>query len=176
MEWQPGEPCPFCGDPVVPNRERRSEKSPSYKCVNKDCQGQNGRPFASWHGLPKRTGSGTTAPARQGGHTPAQPYSGSPSGSWSVLAARYDRCVKIAMDTYSRLATPKQLGDQALVAAVATLFIQANKDNLSVAPPAAARQPSPPPSQQRVAAGPGAPGEFDDFPPPHDDPDSDMPF
>lgn len=165
MEWQPGEPCPFCGDPVVPNRERRSDKSPSFKCVNKDCQGQNGRPFASWHGLPKRTGGGTAVPARQGGPAPAQSHSVNPSGSWSVLAARYDRCIKIAMDACKKhgLAAPSTGGD--FTAMVATLFIQANKDNLPVTAPT----PKPTPSPAPVA-------NFDDFPPPHDDDGSGLPF
>jgi hypothetical protein len=77
---------------------------------------------------------------------------------WAALEARYARCVEIARRSWETLG---KFGDTALVAATATLFIEANKEHLqtpSVAAPLTAPAPqtpsaipSEPPSDQQIA-------------------------
>lgn len=129
-DWQPGQPCPFCGDPVPPNRERRSDKSPSYKCVNPDCTGgKEGRPFASWYGQPPRPKTSQAGPGMPDGGRAPVPVSRAPVGSWSDLRASYERCVGIARQVWG---VPSGPPSEALVAATATVFIEANKRGLVV--------------------------------------------
>ena len=177
--WSPGDPCPYCGDPVLPNRERRSEKSPSFKCHNPNCDNGQGKAFASWYGLPPKDARTPAAPRQAPAQHPSQPYqppgnSSAPRGSWGEMRAVYEACAKLA-----GLIHPKASPD-AQVTACNCLFIEANKRNLGpvrevttppVTTPIQRVQPA-----RAVAGGPGMP-EFGDFPPPHNDQDSDsLPF
>ena len=175
--WNPSLPCPSCGDPVLPNRERRSEKSPSYKCHNPTCDSGNGKPFASWYGLPpkpKGPAAPQAAPAQASYPAPASVPNGPQRGSWGEMRAVYEACAKLA-----GLIHPKASPD-AQVTACNCLFIEANKRNLGPV-----REVTTPPvttpiqrvqQARAVAGGPGMP-EFGDFPPPHNDQDSDsLPF
>lgn len=60
-----------------------------------------------------------------------------PDGSalWVELDARYGRCVDIVKRTYAKGAVAVPLDGNAFVAAVATLFIEANRRNLPGLPP-----------------------------------------
>lgn len=74
-------------------------------------------------------------------HHPATDVSNHPisekSDEWAALEARYARCVDMAHKVWHDVGS-RRLDDQSVVAAAATLFIEANKEHLQTAPVSAA--------------------------------------
>ena len=118
--------CPVCNGEMWDNRNRKKNpKSPDFKCKNKEC----GK--AIWT-TPKPNGQ----PPRASGTAAAY--------SWGDLGRTYARCVDIAKKAWPVAGNAPHVGGE-LVAAAATVFIQATKLGLKVEGPKPPPPPPPPP-------------------------------
>lgn len=116
--------CPTCQGPTWDNRAKKASgefkaKSPDFSCKNKACGG------AIW---PEKKEATVTVMA--------EAPSGNGAYSWPELGATYARCHEYAK---------RIVGDQEVVAATATLFIQATKLGLKARPKGAPPVAPPPP-------------------------------
>ncbi len=121
--------CPDCGGAMWDNREtKKSPKQPDYKCKNKQCD------KAVW--LEKRGDStGHSAPSNANGHAAvAEPARGAAIGA--IYAECFEFANKAVTHYLGERATP-----ESIVAATATLFIEACRSNR----PIRAAKPVPPP-------------------------------
>lgn len=130
--------CPDCGGPMWDNREtKRSPKQPDYKCKNKQCD------KAVW--LEKRGATPAATPASNGNGA-IRPTVGAPIGP--IYAECFD---------FAKKAVTHYLGDKAtadsIVAATATLFIQAMNSGRPIKAAKPAPPPPPPPAPEPEYAG-----------------------
>lgn len=142
--------CPDCGGPMWDNRTtKRSPKQPDWKCKDKDNCGK-----AVWD-KPK-------AAAKQNGAAPA-------ARPTTPLAPVYDECFRVAAKVVSTYCGALKIPftAQDVVAATATMFIQASQSGRPVKEP---KQDAKPKEQPKSAK----PEDRDDYPfPPESD---DLPF
>ncbi len=142
--------CPTCGgamwdettgkfwnNGISPNGKQK----PIAKCKNKECAG------AVWADrLPTTTTIPVNAPTPASGFTPVARTEATPQqraeailqqfdgdAPWQALHDRYDTCATIAQEVW---AAHGGVSHDALIAATATLFIEANKRNLPAGVPA----------------------------------------
>lgn len=107
--------CAKCGGECYDNREKVNDgwKGPVFKCKDAECG------WTQWPPKGERKGRGGG-----GGKAPA-----GPKPTWKELAARYGKCRDIAVFTWKGV--PSVADDpSALVAAAATLFIEANRNGI----------------------------------------------
>ena len=131
--------CPKCGGPTWDNRaSKKNPKAPDYKCRDKSCDG------AVW---PPRNGVGTPATKQAvslGGPMPWEteaeaaqvappaPVANVPADRFTPLAQLYTKCLLHVLTQVAPALIKAEVGTtpEAIVAATATLFIQANQRGL----------------------------------------------
>ncbi len=141
--------CPDCGGAMWDNRETKKKATqPDYKCKNKACD------KAVWLKTKEENANG----AANGAHASA------PAGNRRALGPVYSECLDFAKKVVAH-----HLGQNCtsadVLAAAATLFIQAVRDGAPIrapkAKPAPPPPPPPPPKDEEFA---GFPEEVDDLP------------
>jgi hypothetical protein len=122
--------CPDCGGAMWDNREsKKNPKSPDFKCKNKDGCGK---------GVWEKKGDAAPANRSSNGNGHA------PITATRPLGPLYNECM-----VFAKAACAHHFGDHAtpdvVVAATATLFIQATKGDAPIRAPKPAPAPPPPP-------------------------------
>jgi hypothetical protein len=129
--------CPKCGGKMWDNRATKTNpKAPDYKCRDRSCDGVVWPPKGAKNGNGNRVAAQTSTPQpiSIGGPLPyEQDAAPTPNGDpFVALATLYGRCLDTAIAS-TRNAGVQQLGGDvasAVVAAAATLFIQANNKGI----------------------------------------------
>lgn len=142
--------CPDCGGAMWDNRlTKKKPTQPDYKCKNKACD------KAVWL---KTQAENATASNGTGNGTQS---AAAPRGR--ALGPLYVECLDFA-----KKAIPHYLGtgysSADIIAAAATLFIQATRDGAPIRVPKAKPAPPPPPPPPPVEEFAGFPEEVDDLP------------
>lgn len=119
----------------------------------------------------KRQEAGPGMPKDVGPRQPQPSKDSAPDATalWTDLDARYGRCVDIVKRTYYYSESTVPMTADAFVAAVATLFIEANRRNLPGLPPVVRATP-------KAVPVPNDAESFADFPTALDRDDGDIPF
>lgn len=137
--------CPKCGGPVYDNRrDKKNPKAPDFKCKDRnDC---------GWSKWEDRGRGGNN---NRGGGNGARPANAPPARAVRPLGPLYYQCMQAAQKTVATL-----IGDSAtpadIVAATATIFINASQSGAPVVAP----KPKPAPEPA---------GDYDDYDGPPDD-------
>lgn len=99
--------------------------APQYVAANTSVAAITGLPVAATPALATGSNAGAFKVPQMPQHAIAPA-----TDEWAAMEARYARCVEIAKHSWTKL----NMDDGAMVAAVATLFIEANKEHLQTAP------------------------------------------
>ena len=126
-----GPPCPKCGKPSWDNRNnKRNPKAPDFKCAESCTDDKNPELTYGWwddDDKPAKGGKPSGKPAAKPAAAP-NGHGVTDRGTWATFARTYQRCRDVA------LASWKGVDGVDLVAATATLFIQAERMGLAVEP------------------------------------------
>lgn len=123
-----GEPCPVCGSQVSPVRNKKTPKSPDYRCSNRECNDGSGYGFSAW-------APDGAKPAQVPARAPiAAPPSRSSLGvsldAWDTLEKAYERAVDIAVGVATRQTLLDSATPEVIAAMAATVLISAQKMGL----------------------------------------------
>lgn len=133
--------CPNCGGEIWDNRE--SKRSGEFKPNAPDfaCKDKDGCGWKDWPPKKKKTGPGPSS-----GKSGAS--GGRPPLTWPELAGTYSKCLQLAASKLSQNLMADSYTGADVVAAAATLFIQAMKRGVEPLkrpkPEQPAKQPDPP--------------------------------